>query len=396
MSPDPAHTTQVAPPPPSRVLAGLCVVEFLSWGVLYYSLPLAALQIAAETSWPILTVSAVYTACLLCAAVLGPWAGRLVDRYGPRRVMAAGSLLGAGGMALSMSTPFLALFGLGWLIAGAAQACTLYPPAFAAATQWFGTHRTWPITAITLAGGVSSAVFAPVTAALVDALGWRPAFGVLALGYGLVSISVAVVLLTPPWTRPHRTGTDHAQFISSVVRAPTFRITRLALALPAAGLYAVTLNMIPLLQEYGFDYRDAAVVFGLVGAGQLLGRLAFLPLNRRGTPRTRTMTQAGLSALALFGVAVVSTPASLVIAAAVFAGAVRGAHTLSVAAAVSDRWGQDSYATIFGRFHFPIAISMAIAPVLGSLTATTLGSYRGAAVGFAVLALFAVAMARRT
>ncbi len=379
-----------------RALVGLCVVEFLSWGVLYYSLPVAATRITADTGWPAPTIPTVYAASLLCAALIGPWMGRLTDRFGPRRVMAVGSAGGASAMALSATTTSLPVFAVGWLLAGVAQACTLYPPAFAAATQWFGTNRARSLTVITLAGGVSSTAFAPLTAWLVDGIGWRSAFALLALGYGVVSTAAAALLLTPRWAAPRRTGVEHDEFVDAIVRAPSFRTTQLALAIAAAGLYAVTLNMIPLLEELGFGYRDAAVVFGLVGAGQLLGRIVFLPLSARGTPRTRTITQVALTALSLAAIAVASAPAALVVAGAVFAGAVRGAHTLSVATAVSDRWGREAYATVLGRFQLPIAAAIAVSPLLGSLTASALGSHRGAALGFALVALLAVLLARRS
>lgn len=381
---------------PAPALVGLCIVQFLSWGVLYYALPVAGTRITDETSWPAFAVPTVYTASLLCAAVAGPRAGALVDRFGPRRVLAVGSVVGAAGMAVSATSPTLPVFTVGWLLAGAAQAATLYPTAFAAASQWFGAQRTWPLTVITLAGGVSSTAFAPLTAALIDGMGWRAAFAVLAVGYGVLSSGCAALLLTPPWSRPRRTGAAHAEFVDAIARTRTFRRAQLALALAAAGLYAVTLNMIPLLQELGFDYRAAAVVFGLVGAGQLLGRLLFLPLSRRGTPRTRTLVQVALTALALAAVAGTPAPAGLVVGAAVFAGAVRGAHTLSVATAVSDRWGREAYASILGRFNLPVAVAIAVSPALGGLTAAVLDSHRAAALGFALLALLAVLVARRT
>lgn len=394
----PAHARphDAATPRQLRALVGLCIGQFLSWGVLYYSLPVGATRITTDTGWSALAVSAIYTASLLCAALVGPWIGRLVDRFGPRRVMGIGSAIGAAGMALSVATPSLPLFACAWLLAGSAQACTLYPPAFAAASQWFGERRSWPLTVITLAGGVSSTAFAPVTAGLIDSLGWRPAFALLALGYGTISTSASLLLLTPPWSCPDRTGTEHSEFVNAIAQTRTFRNAQLALAFAAAGLYAVTLNMIPLLEELGFGYRDAAVVFGLVGAGQLLGRLIFLPLSRRGSPRTRTITQVAFTALALSTVAVTSAPAALVVGSAMFAGAVRGAHTLSVATAVSDRWGREAYASVFGRFNLPIAVAIAISPALASLSASAFGSYRLTAFVFALIALLAVVLAHRT
>jgi MFS family permease len=375
---------------------GLCVVEFFSWGVLYYTLPVIGVRVTAATGWPPLAVPVVYTVSLLCAAFATPWVGRMVDRHGPRPVMTLGSLVGATALTLAGVTAWLPLFTAAWLIIGLAQACTLYPPAFAAATQWFGTSRAWPLTAITLVGGVSSTAFAPLTAALNEKLGWQATLVVLGIGYGVLGTGAAVALLSSAWRRPARDGAEHAEYVTQIVRSAPFRYSRLALAMTALGLYAVTLNVIPLLIELGFGYRSAAIVFGLIGVGQVLGRMLYLPLGQRGTPRARTAMQVAASTAGMGILAVVTAPLALVASAAMFAGAARGTHTLSVATAVTDRWGAESYATILGRFHRPIAIAMALGPATGSFIAATLDSYRTAAALFAALGVLAILAARRS
>ncbi|OKH74520.1 transporter [Mycobacterium sp. SWH-M5] len=380
----------------TAALAGLCVIEFLSWGVLYYTLPVIGVRITAATGWPPLAVPVVYTTSLLCAAFATPWAGRMVDRHGPRPVMTLGSLVGACALVLAGVTAWLPLFAAAFLIVGVAQAGTLYPPAFAAATQWFGTSRTWPLTAITLVGGVSSTAFAPLTAALDGKLGWQSTLVVLGIGYGLLGTGAAVLLLSPSWRRPAREGAEHAEYVNQIVRSAPFRYSRLALAITALGLYAVTLNVIPLLTELGFGYHSAAIVFGLIGAGQVFGRVLYLPLRHRGTPRARTTTQVAASTAGMGILAVVTAPLALVASAAMFAGAARGTHTLSVATAITDRWGAESYATILGHFHRPIAIAMALGPAAGSAIAAVLDSYRTAAAIFAALGVLAILTARRS
>lgn len=380
----------------TTALVGLCTVEFLSWGVLYYTLPVIGVRITAATHWPPLAVPVVYTASLLCAAFATPWAGRMVDRHGPRPVMTLGSAIGAGALVLAGVTAWLPLFAVAWLVVGVAQAATLYPPAFAAVTQWFGTSQAWPLTTITLVGGVSSTAFAPLTAALDEKLGWQQTLVFLGVGYGVVGAGAAALLLSSAWNRPARRGAEHAEYVTRIVRSGPFRYSRLALAMTALGLYSVTLNVVPLLTELGFGYHSAAIVFGLIGVGQVFGRVLFLPLRHRGTPRTRTTAQVVASTAGMAVLAVVTAPLALVVSAAMVAGAARGAHTLSVATAVTDRWGAESYATILGRFHRPIAIAMALGPATGSAIAAVLESYRTAAAIFAVLGVLAILTARRS
>ncbi|MGY1604481.1 MFS transporter [Geodermatophilus sp. SYSU D00815] len=396
---EPARARRPRRAPPARPLSallGLCLVELLSWGVLYYSLPVAAPRIAAAEGWSSAVVPSVYALSLLAAAAAGPRIGRLTDTWGPRAVMTAGAAGGALAMAASALATTPVVFAACWAAVGVAQACTLYPPAFAAASQWFAGRGAWPLTVITLAGGVSSTALAPVTAWLAESWGWRSAFALLAALYGVVCTAAAALLLSPPWQRPVRTGAAHREYLRAITRSRRFVSAQAALALTGAGLYAVTLTMVPLLQERGFSYRDAAFVFGLVGAGQLLGRLAFLPLSARGTPRGRLVLQVWLSAAALLVVFLASAPAALVVLGAVLVGAVRGAHTLTVATAVSDRWGREAYASVLGRFHAPVAAAIAVSPLLGEVAARAVGSYATATLCFAGLAAAGALLARRT
>ncbi|PVZ09354.1 MFS transporter [Actinomycetospora cinnamomea] len=227
---------------------------------------------------------------------------------------------------------------------------------------------------------------------------WDPRATLLLLGAGYVVVSggAALVLLRAPWRRPVRHGAEQADHVAEIVGSRAFRRSRLALAVAALGLYAVTLNLVPLLTELGFGYQDAALAFGLVGAGQVLGRLVFVPLSGLGTPRSRTVTQVSLSAGSIGLLAAVPGPPQLVTASAVLCGAVRGAHTLSVAKVVSDRWGTESYGTLLGRFHGVVAVAMAIGPVVGTAAALALDSYRLAALALAALGVSAIAVASRS
>ena len=65
----------------------------------------------------------------------------------------------------------LVWFFVGWVLVGAAMGAVLYPPAFAALTRWYGPDPVRALTVLTLAGGLASTVFAPLTAALADAPG---------------------------------------------------------------------------------------------------------------------------------------------------------------------------------------------------------------------------------
>jgi MFS family permease len=381
-----------------RAVVALCVTEITSWGVLYYALPVAAGDITATEGWTHGQVFTAFSTGLLVSAVAGAGVGRLLDRFGPRPVMTVGSLVGVLGLLLVASAPNLPVFFAAWLVTGMAQSAALYPPAFAAITRWYGEARTWPLTVLTLVGGLASTVFAPVTHFLVEDLGWRSAFLVLTVVYALVTIPLHAIFLTPPWPGhmlPAGGHHERRQEIRSVVRSGRFLRLQVSMTLTAVGMYAVTLNLIPLLTSRGIGPAFAATVFGLVGAGQVMGRVVFAVLPSGREPYVRTLTIGTASVLVLTLLALLPGPAPALVAAAILAGAVRGAFTLLQATAVSDRWGTQHFGALNGTFTVPLTAAIALAPAAGAWATDLLGGQTAAVAGFAVLTAVGVLVGRR-
>ena len=163
-----------------RVLATLCLTQITGWGVLFYAFPVLQGSIATDTSWSPSAVAAAFTAGQVTAALGGLVVGPVLDRRGPRMLMTAGSLGALVSLALVATAGSLPAFVVAWMLAGASMAAVLYAPAFAAITGWYaGADRLRALTVLTVAGGLASTVFAPLTATLHAQLGWRDTLLVL-------------------------------------------------------------------------------------------------------------------------------------------------------------------------------------------------------------------------
>jgi len=396
-APAPTGTAEVGRRPPRRVLAALCATEVVSWGVLYYAFPVALSSITADTGWSAPATTAAFSAGLVVSALAGIPVGRWLDRAGPRRVMTAGSLLAAPAAAAIGLAPGFGWFVLAWLVAGVAMSAVFYQAAFAALTGWYGPDRVRALTTLTLVAGLASTVFAPLTSLLLEHLSWRATYLVLAGVLAVVTIPLHALALTPPWTPAHRHADEPrdgaAASVRSTVRSPGFLLLSGALTVTAFGLYAASLTLIPLLTGRGMAAPLAATTLGLLGAGQLLGRVGYAPLSARTTPAARTVAIVAASALAIALLAAVPGPDPLLIALAVFAGAVRGAGTLLQATVVADRWGSAHYGALSGWFAAPITGAAALAPWAGTALAEAVGSYPAMFAGLAVLVAAATAAA---
>ena len=392
----------VGPPrrSPRRALVALCITQITSWGVLYYAFPVALADITADTGWSATAATAAFSAGLIVSALAGIPIGRWLDRYGPRPVMTSGSLLAVPVTVGIGLAPTYGWFLAAWLVAGVAMAAVFYQAAFAALTRWYGDRRVQAITAVTLVAGLSSTIFAPLTHALLEDLGWRTTYLVLAAVLAVVTVPLHALALTPPWTPPPDHGSPgpaghppRRRRLPAEARTPSFVLLSASLTLTAFGLYAASLTLIPLLTDRGLSAGLAATTLGLLGAGQLLGRLGYAPLTARTSPTGRTVAIVATSAAAIALLAALPGPPALLVAAAVAAGAIRGAGTLLQATVVADRWGVARYGTLSGLFSAPITAASALAPWGGTALAELTGSYPAMFWMLAALVVVAVALA---
>ncbi|WP_375001456.1 MFS transporter [Aeromicrobium sp. CTD01-1L150] len=375
------------------VLAGLCLTEIVSWGVLYYAFPVLAPRISAETGWSSMSVAAAFSAALVVSALLGVPVGRFIDRHGPRLPMTVGSVVAVAAMAVVATAPNLGMFAFGWVLAGAAMAGVLYPPAFAAITRWFTDRRLQALAMLTLVAGLASTVFAPLVAVGGGTLGWRGTYLAAAVVLAVVTIPVHWFLLRRPWPREEHGEHDAepvtaSAYASQITSSAQFLLLTIGLALVSLAMYAALIAIVPLMLERGLSTQLAAWVLGLGGLGQVAGRLIYTAVAPRVSLGVRTATVFVLVTASIAALAVVPGPASLLVALSVAAGVGRGIATLLQATAVTDRWGPRAYGRLSGVMGLPVLVAAALAPWVGASLATVTGSY---AMAFAVLALLSAA-----
>src|SRR4029079_12019162 len=84
-------------------VCALGIVQITAWGTSYYCLGVLAGPIVADTGWSRSLVYFGFTVALLVMGAASPLAGRAIDRYSARNVMALGTLLVSAGLyALSL------------------------------------------------------------------------------------------------------------------------------------------------------------------------------------------------------------------------------------------------------------------------------------------------------
>ncbi len=112
--------------------------------------------------------------------------GLMVDRFGPRRVLACGAAVAACGSFLFALAPSFSLAALGRLLVGGSVGVA-WVATLKLAAHWFPAHRFALASGLALAAGMAGAVGAGVPLAwLVAGFGWRPVMLAAALAIAML------------------------------------------------------------------------------------------------------------------------------------------------------------------------------------------------------------------
>lgn len=177
------------------------------------------------------------------------------------------------------------------------MAATFYQPAFAAVPRWWAPDHVRALTIVTLAGGLASTLFAPLTAALADRLTWRMTYAVLAVILAAVTIPTHALALKASWPAAPPPSAPHAEEAAkTATRSRPFWMLAAALTLSAFTVSAVVVALVRLLLERGYSTSEAAWALGLGGAGPTLGRTLYATLARHTGVTARTTTLVALGA----------------------------------------------------------------------------------------------------
>jgi hypothetical protein len=377
---------------PWRAVPVLGVTQIVAWGALFYPPVLTVPLIAAEKGWSLTFAMGGFSLALLAAGAAAPQVGRLIDRHGGHRVMAAGSLLGAIGLAALAGADHPAAYLAVWTVLGVAIAASLYDPAFATLGRIFGAAARQPITVLTLAGGFASTVSWPVTHLLIEAVGWRGAY----LAYAAALALVAAPLHALALPRQRAGSVPPALGIPSPAPPPLAPRGWIFLAV-AAGFAAyafvpsgLSAHLLAVFGRAGLDAGTVVVIGALFGPAQVAARVCELAFGRNVHPLLIARFATGLLLAAFALIALAGLSVATAAAFMLMFGAGNGLITIARGTVPLALFGAAGYGAVVGRIAAPSLLMQAMAPLILAFVAERMSD--PAALAFAAaLALIALA-----
>jgi MFS family permease len=349
------------------VVPVLGVVQVLAWGSSFYLPAVLAGPIAEDTGWPLPWTVGAFSLAMLVSGLAAPKAGVLIERRGGRPVLAGGTALLAAGLALLGLSPSLPVHVAAWLVIGLGMAGTLYEAAFAALGRLYGASARGPITDLTLIGGFASTACWPLSAAMLDAWGWRAA----CLAYAGVHLAVVLplVLLLYPREAPRSLPAappppDPASRAAALRRRGLVAAFAGSVAVGALVATAVSVHLLELLRAGGLGLAAAVALGALVGPSQVAGRIVEKLFGRRWHP-VWTLVASHALVTAGLGLLMAGFPAAS--ACLVLYGAGIGLRSIARGTVPLVLFGADGYAVLMGRIALPILLAQAAAPSAAAL-----------------------------
>jgi Major Facilitator Superfamily len=379
------------PPQPDRriVITALGISQILAWGTSFYFPAVFAETIVHDTGWSLGFVVGGVSLGLLVAGLISPLVGRLIDRHGGRPVLLVSSLSYATGLAGVGLSPTLPVYLAAWALIGIGMGTGLYDAVFAALGRLYGRDARGPITNLTLFGGFASTICWPLSALMIDHIGWRSACIVYAGLHLLVSLPLQMSVVRPAAASALPATTTPEQDAVRAEQAPIanepliFALLAVVLSLAAGIGSIVVVHLLIFLQARGVDYAVAVSLGTLFGPAQVGARVMERLFGSRYHP---IWTMIGSCTLMAAGMLMLAVGFPILMLTILIYGAGYGVSWIGRGTLPLALFGPVRFPRLMGKLAFPSLIVQALAPSAGAL----LIEAGGAGTTMAVLTVFAL------
>jgi MFS family permease len=315
------------------IVVSMCFSVIALVSPLFTSFSIFQVAILDEFHWSRGSFAIALSIYLVFGGLATPFAGGLIDRFGPRRVMPIGALLTALALILMSRSVSLWHFYVAYGLMSAGSSLLQIVPLTTIVANWFARHRGMAIGIVNAGSGAGQLTLLPAIKLLIDNIGWRHTYFVF--GLMILVIPTALILLFLH-SRPEDRGLSiedevDARTETSAARtemvildkkwaevdwslrkaALTFRFWTLALVMTlfAAGTLLISTQLMVYLGDKGYGSIVVASVAGLQGMLNMIGQfLGGFLCDRIGREKTMTLSLvsfgAGIVFLNLAGAAV--------------------------------------------------------------------------------------------
>jgi MFS family permease len=365
-------------------------------GIGYYGPPFFYDKFVTELGWTRQQVtSGNALAKLLVGPLFGFLAGVVIDRFGARRLMLAGIVMGGVALIGLGGTTTLAGFYFFYLFNALGYVCGGPLPNQVLLSRFFDAARGKAMGFAYLGIGIGGALVPLLAHALIEALGWRVALRVLGVLIVVAAFPAAFFVRDPPSAGGSKDAGPVPAPIRSVLRSPAFFFLALG-SMASIGAIGGTIQNLKLYLSLDKAMAEGLVaeVLSLILVGSLFGRVAMGFLADRWSRKHVMLLIYLIVASTIPLLAVAPSPAALRTAALLF-GVGLGGDYMIIPLMAADLFGLRVMGRLMGIILTADGVAEAVVPMGVAAVRDRAGSYGPGfllLVGLAALGAVAVAL----
>jgi len=255
----------------TQLVAG--IVAMMAIANLQYAWTLFTKPLSANLHASLATIQIAFASFVIAETWLVPFEGYLLDKIGPRLMIAIGGVLvGLGWIGSGYATTVSGL--IAWYTLGGVGAGVVYGGTVGNAMKWFPDHRGLCVGLTAGAYGVGTALTVAPIAKMIASSGYAHTFVVWGIIQGIIVLVAAFFIVRPPegwmpdgWEqkeaklRAHHVHTCRAEMTpGQMIRTGPFWVIYLMFTMLAFGGLVVTAQIKPIAVFYKVD--QVPVLFG--------------------------------------------------------------------------------------------------------------------------------------
>ena len=385
-------------------MAGAFFGAFASGGIQGFTFSVFLKPMSEDLGWDRAALTAGVAINTLVASFIAPLFGYIVDRHGPRPLMAAAAVVGGvAAFLLSQVTQlwqFYLIFAVAGIFGGAALGEVVTQ---STVVKWFVRLRGRAVAFGSMGGAASGAILAPIISFIVINSGWRGGWVLMAALFFLILLPVSFLMIRRPEDvglkpdgdgslGPSQSGdgadTERSWTLPQALRDRSLWLLTGSLTVAGLCVSSVVIHEYSYITDRGFSEAIAASVLGTHAAMAAVGRLLWGFIVERVKVRYAMAAVFLLCGMTLV-LLVTAEFAALLLVFAVAYGLSIGGYSVTTAVAFANYYGRDHVGSIRGAISPLVTGSVALGPVLIAAGYDFQGTYNS---GFlAMVALFVAA-----
>jgi len=377
------------------VVLAACLGVMAGFGSLFvYTFAVFLKPLSMEFGWSRAAISLGFGFAAVTLGLISPLLGRLIDRFGPRRIiLPCMTVFGFAIASLALLRSELWEFYGTCIVLGLVGNGAAHLAYSRSISTWFQRRLGMALALVMLGAGLGAMILPVFAQAIISSAGWRSAY----LSLGCLAFLLGLPL---SWRYIRERGlvqqeshpADHSGMTwQQGLRSYAFWIIVVVLLVGSISMNGAITQLSALLTDRGISPSGAALCASVLGGSSLIGRIGVGWLLDRFFGARVAFVLTLMSATGIFLLARANAfPTGCIAAALIGVGA--GGEAAITPYLLTRYFGLRAFSTLYGLTWTFYAAAGAIGPIILGRTFDSTGSYASLLVALAVVLSFAAAM----